>query len=209
MRDVQPKVWRLDAGGGDVLVVTSLLWSSPLFLLPTQLRVKTHVRPSGHGGGGAMRHDPVGFIISECSHLSVAVACSKWYDNPIDPTSNLVTHSIACTYLVHATKSSFHHLFPWVPWLGRGSSLTAVGWCRCDEVRCFLQGGVWLNVVIDRSWLSLQVVQPLMCFLSAACWRRLIGHFRWLLACLAWAMLSLIVTIQPSGRSPFCDKMIL
>ena len=152
MRDVQPKVWRLDAGGGDVLVVTSLLWSSPLFLLPTQLRVKTHVRPSGHGGGGAMRHDPVGFIISECSHLSVAVACSKWYDNPIDPTSNLVTHCIACTYLVHAAMTSFRHLCSLVGskllGLGRRSSLIAVGWCRRDRVQRFLQGGIWLNVII-------------------------------------------------------------
>ena len=111
--------------------------------------------PSGCGGGGAMRHDPHGFVISECSHLSVAVACSKWYDNPIDPTSNLVTHCIACTYLVHATMSSFHHLCSLVQstllGLGRGSSLAAVGWCRCEKVQCFLQGGMWLNIVISPS----------------------------------------------------------
>jgi hypothetical protein len=83
-------------------------------LPPSQLRVKTLVRPSGHGGGGAMRHDPLGFVVGECSRLSVAVACSEWYGDPIDPTSNLVTHCIACTYIVHATKSSFHHLFPLV-----------------------------------------------------------------------------------------------
>ena len=111
--------------------------------------------PSGCGGGGAMRHDPHGFVIDECSRLSVEVPCSEWYGDPIGPTSNLVTHCIACTYLLHATMSSFHHLCSLVQstllGLGRGSSLAAVGWCRCDKVQCFLQGGMWLNIVISPS----------------------------------------------------------
>ena len=107
--------------------------------------------PSGCGGGGAMRHDPLGFVIGECSCLSVTVACSEWYGDPIDRTSNLVTHCIACTYHVRATMSSFHHrslVWSTLLGLGRRSSLAAVGWCRSDKVHCFLPGGEWVTVIV-------------------------------------------------------------